>query len=100
MLNIEKGYVLVEDKNTQDIKIIPVKKDRKAAEKFFDRLDEIQLAKKRFIKEHKMPKRKCRDENTKRCMDCAMRSACWNIGQGRVKLSKELRKATEYKARD
>ena len=100
LLNIEKGYVLVEDKNTQDIKIIPVKKDRKAAEKFFDRLDEIQLAKKRFIKEHKMPKRKCRDENTKRCMDCAMRSACWNIGQGRVKLSKELRKATEYKARD
>ena len=47
-----------------------------------------------------MKKRKCRDENTKRCMDCAMRSACWNIGQGRIKLPKELRKATEYKARD
>lgn len=96
----EKGYVLVEDKNTQDIKIITVKRDMAAAEKFFDRLDEVQEAKRTFVEDRKMPKRKCANENVKRCLDCAMRSACFNIGIGRKLLPKELRKAAEYMAKD
>lgn len=100
LMGIKKGYVLVEDKNTQDIKVIPVKQDRVAAQKYFDRLDDIQAAKREFLENRTMPKRKCKTQDTKRCLDCAMRSACWNIGIGRVKLPKELRKATEYKARD
>ena len=56
--------------------------------------------KKLFLSEHEVPRRKSKDANCKRCMECAMRSACWNIGQGRIKLPKELRQATEYKAED
>lgn len=100
LLDIKEGYVLVEDKNTQDIKIITVKQDREKAKLYFDRLKDIQEMKNVFIHEHEVPKRKCRDSECKRCLECAMRSACWNIGQGRIKLPKELRKATEYKAKD
>ena len=100
LLDIPEGYVLVEDKNTQEIKIITVKQDREKAEPFFVRLREIQEMKKLFLSEHEVPRRKSKDANCKRCMECAMRSACWNIGQGRIKLPKELRQATEYKAKD
>lgn len=94
------GFVLMEDKNTQDFKIKIVKKDVEKAQPYIDRLKRIQEMKQEFLEERVVPKRKCKDCDCKRAVECAMRSACFNIGAGRVKLPKELREASGYLAVD
>ena len=47
--------------------------------------------KKVFIEEHEAPPRKCKNPDCKMASTCFMRDACWNIGQGRRKLSAEER---------
>lgn len=82
----KKGFVLVDSKDDQEIKVVPVKYSKKAVEPYVDRLKEIQVFKKEFITNHKMPKRKCANCDTKRASTCNMRDACFNIGLGRRKL--------------
>ena len=82
----KKGFVLVDSKDDQEIKVVPVKYSKKAVEPYVDRLKEIQIMKQTFIKTHEMPKRKCANCDTKRASTCNMRDACFNIGMGRRKL--------------
>lgn len=83
---IHKGFVLVEDKNCQEYKVIPVRYDPTKLEKYIDRLEMVQEYKKKFLIRKKAPKRICSGSECKRAKECSMRDACFNIGIGRVKL--------------
>lgn len=88
---IPRGFVLVEDKNTQDFKIFletDVNESDDDIADILERLEKIQRHKRKFIKTNKPPKRveMCTGPDCKRAMKCNMRDACWNVGQGRVKI--------------
>lgn len=88
---VKHGFVLVEDKNTQKFKVFPETYGETFTKDdilpFVERLEGIQEYKRIFLEDKKPPKRICRDCNTKRALSCNMRGACWNIGEGRIKLN-------------
>lgn len=84
--NLPWGFVLAEDKNTQDFKVFIVKRDKDAAKQYLERLIDIKEAKEYFLESKKMPKRKCKDCDCKQAQKCNMRDACFNVGMGRIKL--------------
>lgn len=88
----KKGFVLVDSKDNQEIRPIPVYYNKKKNEPVIECLKEIQEMKKYFIEHKEAPPRICKSCDTKRASQCNMRDACWNIGIGRVLLPKELRK--------
>ena len=85
---IRKGFVLSEDKNTQDFKIEVYDYDPLVVAPFIERAEQVKYYYKRVFEEKKMVSRP--DDVTKpdckRCEKCAMKDACWNIGMGRVRL--------------
>ena len=84
---LDWGFVLMEDKSTQDVEVEIVEYSRKLAEPYVDRLETIQEMKCAFVEDRKMPSRICAKCDTKRAISCPMRDACWKIGAGRIKLS-------------
>ena len=88
LTGIKKGFVLAEDKNTQEIKIFLEDYDPETVAPFIDRLEQVKFYKQRALEEHKMVGRHelCKKSNCKMAEDCPMRDACWNIGIGRVRL--------------
>lgn len=88
---INEGFVLIDDKNTQNIAIPIVEYNEEKNSLYIDRLKTIQEMKYDFLNNHIVPRRKCKDANCKRALECNMRDCCWNIGIGRVKLAKEKR---------
>lgn len=90
LTGIYKGFVLVEDKNTQKFKVIMVKYDPADIEPYIERLEGIQEYKARFMKLKKMVARICNDSICKRAAACNMKDACFNIGMGRVKLCRDV----------
>lgn len=89
LTGIHKGFVLAEDKNTQDFKVFPVPFAPEVTDPFIERCEEIQFYKKRALEEGKMVKRhkECSGPNCKMAQECPMRDACYNIGKGRVRLT-------------
>lgn len=86
LTDIYDGFVLVEDKNDQSIKIIPAKFNYDVIEPYILRLVWISEYNKKFQETKKMPKRKCMDKNGKRAQDCPMRGACWGTFRKRLKV--------------
>lgn len=86
LLGIPNGFVLGEDKNTQQFEIFPVEYSYEKVLPYIYRLNEIQLMKKNFIENKEVPPRKCKNANTKKAMECPMRDCCFNIEKGRIKL--------------
>ena len=86
--NIHNGFVLMEDKNTQDFKIQIVEYDENKIKPYIDRLYEIQRLKADFIRTKKPPKRICENADCEQAENCIMHDCCWNIGKGRIKLDK------------
>lgn len=84
--NLPWGFVLAEDKNTQDFKVFIVKKDKEKAAEYLERLIDIKEAKEYFLESKKMPARKCKSCDCKQAQKCNMRDACFNVGMGRIKL--------------
>lgn len=89
LYGVEKGFVLSEDKNTQETKIEVYDFDMEVVKPFIERCEEIKKHYNRVFKEGKMVSRPtdAKSAECKRCHDCPMRDACWNIGQGRIKIS-------------
>lgn len=83
-----KGFVLNDDKNTQDFKLEVYDYDPLLNAPFVERSEEIIYNYNRVFEEKKMPKRPkdAKEPMCKRCKDCFMREACWNIGNGRIRL--------------
>ena len=88
LTGIHKGFVLCDDKNTQDVKVFYYEYDEKEVKKYIDRLEKIQEYKERLINDKKMVHRhkKCTDPECKMAKECNMRDACWNVGMGRVRI--------------
>ena len=86
-----KGFVLVDSKDDQEIKAVPVHYDPEKNIQYIERLKDIQEMKKTFINEHEAPPRKCKTCDCKQAEKCFMRDACWNIGKGRIRLTKAER---------
>lgn len=87
----KKGFVLVDSKDDQEIKVIPVHYDKEKVAPYVYRLKQIQEMKNQFMENGEVPPRKCKSCDCKQAEQCFMRSACWNIGMGRVKLTREER---------
>lgn len=88
LTGIHKGFVLSEDKNTQDFKVEVYDFDNTIVAPFIDRAEQIKFYYNRVLKEKKMVKRPkdAKDSECKRCKECALRNACWNIGGGGIRL--------------
>lgn len=85
-LGIPRGFVLADDKNSQDFKIFPVVYDFDEIKPYIQRLEEVKEMKEIMITEKEVPVRKCKNCNTKRALQCGMRDACFNIGMGRIRI--------------
>ena len=83
-----KGFVLNDNKNTQDFKIEVYDYDPTQIEPFIDRADSIMFYYDKVFSEGKMVKRPsdAKSSSSKRCSTCAMREACWNIGNGKIRI--------------
>lgn len=83
-----KGFVLNDDKNTQEFKLEVYPYTPTLIEPFAERADSIMYNYERLKSDRKMVKRPddATSPNCKRCSKCAMKDACWNVGQGRIKL--------------
>ena len=88
LTGIHRGFVLMEDKNTQEFKIEMVPYDFSEIATAVEHLEAIQEYKRNFIENKKPPKRcsNCKSYDCKRAKDCQMRDACWNKGMGRIKI--------------
>lgn len=80
---IDKGFVLCEDKNTQEFKIEVYDFDEHIVKPFIDRLEQIKKGYDNVFQKHKMIKRPldATSANCKRCASCPMRVACWTPKQ-------------------
>ncbi len=87
-IDYTKGFVLCDDKNTQDFKIEVYDYDPTKIEPFASRADSIMYHYERVFEEGKMVSRP-KDAITstcKRCKECFMRNACWNVNGGKVRI--------------
>ena len=86
-----KGFVLCDDKNTQDFKVFVYDYEPKEVAPFVERLDAVKFYKERVYEEHKMVKRSddCKKSTCKRAEECPMRDACWNVGMGKAKINED-----------
>lgn len=86
--DFKKGFVLSDDKNTQDFKLEVYDYDPVLCAPFTERAESIMYHYDRVFSEHKMvarPKDAVRP-TCKRCSECFMREACWNIGKGKQRI--------------
>lgn len=83
-----KGFVLNEDKNNQGFKLEVYDYEPTKIEPFAERAESIMYHYGRVFDEGKMVARlsDAKSSDCKRCKECFMREACWNIGNGRIKL--------------
>ena len=83
-----KGFVLNDDKNTQEFKTEVYDFDREKVEPFIERAEACKYYYDRVFKEGKMVARPkfAKGSDCKRCSKCNMRDACYNIGIGRIKI--------------
>lgn len=86
LTGIHKGFVLCEDKNTQEFKIFLYDYDEEVVTPYIERLEAVKYYLKRLKNEHKMVKGICGSPTCKRALKCNLKDACWNCGHGRVKL--------------
>lgn len=88
LTGIKKGFVLTEDKNSQETKIEVYDYNPELVAPFISRAEEIMYRYHRAVDDGKMVKRPedAKSPDCKRCKECAMRDACWGVGMGRVKI--------------
>lgn len=86
--NYGKGFVLCENKNTQESRVEIYNFDKEAVKPYVDRLIQVQESDEKFLTEKKPPKRHvlCSSSDCEMAAKCPMRDACWNVGMGRVNL--------------
>lgn len=87
-IDYTKGFVLSDDKNTQDFKLEVYDYDPTLVEPYASRAESIMYHYDKVFAEHKMVARPvdAKSSDCKRCKECFMREACWNIGAGKVRI--------------
>lgn len=91
LTGIHKGFVLSDDKNTQDFKLEIYDFDESIVAPFIERAEAIKYYYNRVFREHKMVSRPndAKAPDCKRCHDCPLRNACWNINGGGKRIGKD-----------
>lgn len=86
-----KGFVLCDDKNTQDFKLFIYDYDPEFVLPFIERCDEVKMRYDTFVSENKMPNKHkdCTSYNCKMAESCPLKDACWNRNNGRVRITKK-----------
>lgn len=87
---IPRGFVLAEDKNTQEIKVFPVEYDPIKVKPYVERMYEVRELLAKFEKTGKLPKRKCDSSTCKKAGNCPYRDCCFGISK--IPLDKEQMK--------
>ena len=83
-LCIPRGFVLVEDKNTQEFKIFPVRYEPGHASKFVQRLYDINEAKEKYMMDNTLPQKICNSVDCSRASRCAMSKACFGLSREKL----------------
>jgi hypothetical protein len=88
LTGIHKGFVLSEDKNTQEFKIEVYNFDSSIVSPFIDRAERIKEGYSNLINYHKIVKRPydASSPDCKRCEKCSLKNACWKINGGGIKI--------------
>lgn len=88
LTGIEKGFVLNENKNTQEFKLELYSKDESVIVDFIDRLDQVQYYYQKAIGQHVMVKRPADAVSVgcTRCSKCAHKLSCWGLPGGKRRL--------------
>lgn len=83
LTGLKHGFVLNEDKNTQEFKVELYDYDRKLVEPWVDRAEAIVEGYHRALDAHKMVKRPswAKSPTCKKCEGCALKNACWKLGK-------------------
>ena len=83
-----KGFVLCDDKGTQDFKIFVYDYEPETVAPFIERCESVKYYYNLFVEEGKLVKRKsdCNSYTCKCAETCPMKDACYNKGMGRIKL--------------
>lgn len=81
---IPRAFVLCEDKNTQDIKVLACEYDPEVVRPYLKRLYDVIKYKRKFLSEGKMVKRKCASLGCKRAQECPMSNACFGTNRVRI----------------
>lgn len=76
-LGIPQGFVLCENKNTQEIKVFDCAYDYNTVLPFLERMKKVLRYKNKFIESGKIPKRICENANCKRAGFCNYANACF-----------------------
>lgn len=80
---IRKGFVLADDKNTQDFKVEVYDYDPTIVAPFIDRAEEIKFRYNKLMKTGKMVKRPSNlSQSCKKCEECSMRDVCYHKIKG------------------
>ena len=79
----KSGFVLVDSKDDQEIRIVPVHYDKEKVKPYVERLKDIQEMKQAYLNGEGLPAKKCKNCDEKRAKECNMRDACFRIGKGR-----------------
>lgn len=88
LTGIHKGFVLCDDKNTQDFKCEVYDFDKDLVIDYVERAEQIKYYYNRVKREGKLIKRP-KDANNpdcKRCKECSLKNACWKINGGGIKI--------------
>jgi hypothetical protein len=83
-----KGFVLCDDKGTQDFKVFVYDYEPLIIDNVIERCEQVQFYYEDFIKNGNIPKR-CKDCTSyvcERAEKCPMKDACWEKGMGRIEL--------------
>lgn len=79
MTGIPRGFVLCEDKNTQEIKIFLYEYNPDIARPYVVRMFKVRQGIQRYEETGELPTRMCDSETCKHAMNCAYKNACFNI---------------------
>lgn len=78
---IPNGFVLAEDKNTQEFKVLPVDYDPLKVKPYVERMWKVIKEKEQYIKSGKLPQRVCQNEDCKKACKCSYRDCCFNLNK-------------------
>lgn len=86
LTGIKKGFVLCEDKNTQEFRVNIYEYDEKEVRQYIKRLKQIQLFKKRLQEHNRLVTKheKCVSYDCKMAEECAMREVCYGKDKSRL----------------
>lgn len=86
LTGIKKGFVLQEDKNTQDFRVTLYDLDIDLLKPYIKRLKMIQKYKQNLLENHKMVQRhkNCTGYNCKMAENCPMKDVCYGRSKGRL----------------